>query len=313
MDSSAPKLERKLVTILSADVVGYSKLMAEDEETTLFTFRGHKSIFEREITAHGGRIFNTAGDAILAEYPSAVEGVRCAIKIQMAIREQNANLKFGKPVRFRMGINLGDVIIQGTDLLGDGVNIAARLQAGAEPGGICISGSVFDQIQKKLPTQVQYLGSKTYKNIPDPVRTYAITEEGMRSNTARTENTRFTVTPPPVPSKMEKTGSIINLDLQNTKAAEINIPKEAPTKKIRAVKTKKQEAEIEFDPTVLDEARKPDLIDSQSRDSMRKINLNAKIQMADQPPIRKQDEDEDDEYDEEKGFLSKIVGKIFGK
>ena len=150
-DSPAtPDLERKLATILSADVAAYSRLMAEDEELTLRTFRGHKEVFEKLVELHRGRVFNTAGDAILAEFGSAVEAVRCATEIQAALRTRNDQLPEDRQVRFRIGVNLGDVMVQGQDLLGDGVNVAARLQGAAEPGGVCIAGSVYDQIRNKL-------------------------------------------------------------------------------------------------------------------------------------------------------------------
>src|SRR6266849_6769533 len=160
------KVERKLATILSADVVEYSRLMAEDEEQTVKTFGGHKQIFESLVTLHRGRVFNTAGDAILAEFTSAVEAVRCATEIQAALRTRNDQLPPSRQVRFRIGINLGDVMVQGQDLLGDGVNVAARLQGAAEPGGICLSGSVYDQIRNKLSLSFMSLGEKTFKNIP---------------------------------------------------------------------------------------------------------------------------------------------------
>src|SRR5476651_1301061 len=118
-EPAAPTLERKLVTILSADVAGYSALMAADEEQTLRTFREHSRIFESLVTLHRGRVFNTAGDAILAEFPSAVEAVRCATEIQAALRTRNEHLREEQRMWFRIGINLGDVIIQGGDLLGD--------------------------------------------------------------------------------------------------------------------------------------------------------------------------------------------------
>ena len=121
-------LERRLATILSADVAGYSRLMAEDEEQTLRIFRGHSEVFNKLVTLHRGRVFNTAGDAILAEFGSAVEAVRCATEIQAALRTRNDQLPDDRQVRFRIGVNLGDVMVQGEDLLGDGVNIAARLQ-----------------------------------------------------------------------------------------------------------------------------------------------------------------------------------------
>jgi adenylate cyclase len=167
---------RKLATILAADVAEYSRLMAEDEEGTLKTFGAHKEVFASLVTAHRGRVFNTAGDAILAEFGSAVEAVRCATDIQAALRTRNEQLPPARQVRFRIGVNLGDVMVHGSDLLGDGVNVAARLQAAAEPGGVCVSGSVYDQIVNKLSLSFRSHGEQRYKNIPQPVRTFTITE-----------------------------------------------------------------------------------------------------------------------------------------
>jgi adenylate cyclase len=175
-EGATPPLVRKLATILSADVAEYSRLMAEDEEGTLLTFRGHSEVFTSLVSLHRGRIFNTAGDAILAEFGSAVEAVRCATEIQAALQTRNNPLAENRQVRFRIGVNLGDVMVQGSDLLGDGVNVAARLQTAAEPGGICLSGSVYDQIRNKLSLSFQSLGEKTFKNIPQPVRTFSVTE-----------------------------------------------------------------------------------------------------------------------------------------
>jgi len=173
---SAQFLERKLSTILSADVAEFSRLMGEDEEQTLRVFRGHKKVFESVVAMHNGRIFNTAGDAILAEFPSAVEAVRCATDIQAALRTRNDQLAPNRQVRFRIGINLGDILIQGQDLMGDGVNVAARLQTAAMPGGVCISGTVHDQIRNKLSMSFQSLGEMNFKNISQPVRTFSITD-----------------------------------------------------------------------------------------------------------------------------------------
>ena len=175
-NSGSQILERKLATILSADVAAFSRLMGEDEEQTLKIFRGHKKVFESLVAMHRGRIFNTAGDAILAEFGSAVEAVRCATDIQAALRTRNAQLPPSRQVRFRIGINLGDVMVHGHDLLGDGVNVAARLQTAAEPGGICLSGSVHDQIINKLSLSFQSLGEMNFKNIQQPVRTFTISE-----------------------------------------------------------------------------------------------------------------------------------------
>ena len=185
-------VERRLATILMADVFGYSRMMGENEERTVAVLRGHREIFDQLLKAHRGRVFNTAGDAILAEFPSAVEAVRCATEIQAALRTRNEHLQEAERMWFRIGINLGDVIVQGGDLLGDGVNVAARIQSIADPGGVCISGSVYDQIQNKLTLQIRQLGEKMFKNIAQPVRTFSISDDaampkpiGLRWRTAR--------------------------------------------------------------------------------------------------------------------------------
>jgi class 3 adenylate cyclase/Tfp pilus assembly protein PilE len=175
-NTTVASLERRLATILCADVAGYSNMMGANEEQTVQVFRGHREIFESLVNLHRGRIFNTAGDALLVEFNSAVEAVRCATEIQAALATRNEHLAPGEKMLFRIGINLGDVIVQGGDLLGDGVNVAARIQTGTEPGGIRISGSVYDQIQNKLSLGFKLLGEQTYKNIAKPVRTYAIRE-----------------------------------------------------------------------------------------------------------------------------------------
>jgi class 3 adenylate cyclase len=173
---SRPSLERRLATILVADVFGYSRMMQVNEERTVKIFRGHREIFDELIRQHHGRIFNTAGDAVLAEFPSTVESVRCATEIQTALRTRNEHLPEDQRMWFRIGINLGDVIVQGDDLLGDGVNVAARIQTIAEPGGISISGSVYDQIQNKLTLQFISMGERSFKNIVQPIRTFSIAE-----------------------------------------------------------------------------------------------------------------------------------------
>jgi class 3 adenylate cyclase len=176
-DDSHPEIERRLATILISDVVGYSRMMGENEERTVRTLRGHREIFDGLLKSHRGRVFNTAGDAILAEFPSAVEAVRCATEVQNALRTRNDHLPPEERMWFRIGINLGDVIVQGGDLLGDGVNVAARIQTIAEPGGVCISGSVYDQIQNKLTLQIRQLGEKNFKNIAQPIRTFSIEDD----------------------------------------------------------------------------------------------------------------------------------------
>lgn len=159
-----------------ADVVGYSKMVGENEERTIEVLRGHREVFDEILKLHRGRVFNTAGDAILAEFPSAVDAVRCATEVQAALRTRNDHLSPEQRMVFRIGINLGDVIVQGGDLLGDGVNVAARIQTVADPGGICISGSVYDQIQNKLSLQFRQLGVQNFKNIAQPIRTFSITD-----------------------------------------------------------------------------------------------------------------------------------------
>ena len=195
-DESAPNTEsaplaRRLSTILCADIAGYSQMMGLNEERTVRVFRGHREIFESLVKLHRGRIFNTAGDALLAEFNSAVEAVRCATEIQGALRTRNEHLAPEEKMLFRIGINLGDVIVQGDDLLGDGVNVAARIQTATEPGGICISGSVYDQIQNKLSLDFKLLGDQIYKNIAKPVRTYTITEGAAVTAPARRPSSKM--------------------------------------------------------------------------------------------------------------------------
>jgi class 3 adenylate cyclase len=195
-NESTPKaavapLERRLATILCADVAGYSNMMGANEEQTVQVFRGHREIFESLVNLHRGRIFNTAGDALLVEFNSAVEAVRCATEIQAALGTRNEHLAPGEKMLFRIGINLGDVIVQGGDLLGDGVNVAARIQTATEPGGICISGSVYDQIQNKLSLGFKLLGEQTYKNIVKPVRTYSISEGAAATAPAPRASTKI--------------------------------------------------------------------------------------------------------------------------
>ena len=174
-DPAQPALERRLATILSCDVAGYTRLMGTNEEATVQALRGHRAVFDALLKQHHGRVFNTAGDAILAEFPSAVEAVRCATEIQAALQTRNEHLPAEQKMLFRMGINLGDVVVQDGDLLGDGVNVASRIQTVAEPGGICISGSVYDQIQNKLSLQFKPLGEQQFKNVGQPIRTFTIT------------------------------------------------------------------------------------------------------------------------------------------
>src|SRR5262245_52340980 len=143
---SVSPLKRKLAAILAADAVGYSRLMSTNEEKTLKVLATHRAVIDGIIEFHEGRIVNTAGDSVLAEFASPVEAVRCAVEIQDALKTRNESLPEDQRMLFRVGVNLGDVMIKGEDLLGDGVNVAARLESIAEPGGICVSSSVYDQI-----------------------------------------------------------------------------------------------------------------------------------------------------------------------
>jgi len=166
---------RKLSAILSADAAGYSRLMADDEAATLRSLNDARALFSARIQAHGGRLIDTAGDSVLAEFPSAVEAVDCAVEIQHELAKRNAQLAEHRRMQFRIGINLGDVIEQedGT-IYGDGVNVAARLQQLAEAAGICISGTAFDQVEGKLPLQFKFIGEQQVKNIAKPVRAYRV-------------------------------------------------------------------------------------------------------------------------------------------
>jgi adenylate cyclase len=166
---------RRLAAILAADVVGFSKLIGEDEAGTLAALKEiRKGIVNPVMAAHGGRIFKLMGDGLLAEFPSAVQAVQAAIAMQERLRERNAKETTGKTIEVRIGIHQGDVVIEGTDLLGDGVNIAARLEALAEPGGICISGRVHEDASGKIALNAQDLGEQTLKNISRPVRAYRV-------------------------------------------------------------------------------------------------------------------------------------------
>jgi adenylate cyclase len=166
------KFKRKLTAILSADVKGYSRLMGTDEEATVRTLQEYKEVMASSIQHHRGRIVDAPGDNILAEFASVVDAVQCGVEIQQVLRAKNALLPETRRMEFRIGINLGDVIEEGERIYGDGVNIAARMESLAEAGGICISGSAYEQIENKLPLRYDYLGEHEVKNIAKPVRVY---------------------------------------------------------------------------------------------------------------------------------------------
>lgn len=167
-------MKRKIAAIFAADIAGYSRLVAEDEEETLRRLASYRSVVDDFIAKANGRIFNTAGDAVLAEFPSAVDAVRCAIDIQESLRTRNMAYPPSRQMSFRIGITIGDVVERDGDLLGDGVNIAARLEGLAEVGGICVSRAVHEQVANKLSVQFADIGAQEVKNIPTPVHAYMV-------------------------------------------------------------------------------------------------------------------------------------------
>ena len=171
------EVKRKLIAILSADVKGYSRLMGEDEKGTVRTLNAYKEVMTGLIQHHHGRVVDAPGDNVLAEFASVVDAVECAVEIQKELKTRNAELPENRKMEFRIGVNLGDVIEDGEQILGDGVNIAARLESLSEAGGICISGTVFDQVRNKLELGYDYLGEQTVKNIALPVRVYKVMME----------------------------------------------------------------------------------------------------------------------------------------
>ena len=198
---------RRLAAILAADVVGYSRLMGEDEAGTAKAVREHREAATPVVREFGGRLVKTTGDGVLLEFPSVVAAVECAIAIQKQMVERNAGVPEGKRIFYRMGINLGDVLIEGEDILGDGVNIAARLESIADPGGICVSGSAYDQVRGRVEADFADLGEQSLKNIARPVRAYAL-KTGSAGSTL-----------PPHPIAAEKSGpprlSIVVLPFAN--------------------------------------------------------------------------------------------------
>jgi adenylate cyclase len=166
--------KRKLTAIFSADAVGYSRLMAEDEAATVKTIATYREILTSLIKQHRGRVVDSPGDNMLAEFSSVVDAVQCAVAVQNELQTRNAQLPENRRMEFRIGINLGDVIDEEDRIYGDGVNVAARLEALADPSGICVSKTAFDQIETKLPLGYEFLGEKSVKNIPKPVGAYRV-------------------------------------------------------------------------------------------------------------------------------------------
>jgi adenylate cyclase len=168
---------RKLTAILSADVAGYSRLMQDDEGETVTTLESYKQAFFDLIKQHRGRVVDSPGDNLLAEFGSVVDAVQCAVAVQKEFDLRNAQLPENRRMLFRIGVNLGDVIEEGDRIYGDGVNIAARLESLADPGGICVSKTAFDHIESKLPFGYEFIGEQTVKNIAKPVGAYKVVLE----------------------------------------------------------------------------------------------------------------------------------------
>jgi adenylate cyclase len=175
---SEERVHRRLAAVLAADIAGYSRLMGKDEEGTLAALRAlRREVVDPKIADHRGRIVKTTGDGLLVEFTSVVDAVRCAIEVQREMMKRNTTVPAGRRIEFRMGINVGDIIIEDADLFGDGVNIAARLEALAEPGGICLSAAAHEQVRDRLDITFNDLSEQHLKNIARPVRVYGVAAE----------------------------------------------------------------------------------------------------------------------------------------
>src|ERR1700741_4939535 len=203
---------RRVAAILAADVAGYSRLMGADEEGTHERLKAHRrELVDPKISEHSGRIVKTTGDGMLVEFASVVDAVRCAAELQRAMIDREAGMPEDRRIRFRIGINLGDIIVDGDDIFGDGVNVAARLEALAEPGGICISRMVRDQIRDKLAYAFEDLGEQSVKNIARPVRIYALRPEAVADLSAPTVQAALPISQPAVAPRL----SIVVLPFAN--------------------------------------------------------------------------------------------------
>src|SRR6202790_4258474 len=184
-------VERRLAAVLAADVAGYSRLMGRDEERTLANLKlFRKTLVDPAIAAHRGRIVKTTGDGMLVEFASAVDAARCAVEVQCDMAAQNAAVPQDVRIEFRIGIHVGDIIIDDNDIFGDGVNIAARVENECEPGGVCLSGSAFEQVRGKTSFAFDDLGERSLKNIARPVRLYAARTAAAASGKAPAESTK---------------------------------------------------------------------------------------------------------------------------
>jgi adenylate cyclase len=205
------KVERRLAAIFAADVAGYSRMMSQDEVGTLRTLTAHRQIMDCLITEHGGRVANTAGDSVLAEFPSAVDAVQCAVAIQQTLVEATEDLPEERRLLFRVGVHVGDVMVLGGDLLGDGVNIAARLQSLADPGGICLSEVAYGYVRKTVPLTFNDLGEQHVKNLEEPIRAFAIEQKNNGLEATR-------ISPKPSASRLPEKPSIAVLPFTNMSA-----------------------------------------------------------------------------------------------
>ena len=194
-------MERKLAAIFSTDVKGYSRLMGDDEEATIHTLKTYRAVMTGLIEQHHGRVVDSPGDNMLAEFASAVDAVQGAVAIQHELKTRNAELEAHRQMAFRIGLNVGDVITDEGRLYGDGVNIAARLEGLADPGGICISESVHMQVKNKLPLAFTYQGEQVVKNITDPVRVYRILLNGDAPASSEENKQAEQATALPLPDK----------------------------------------------------------------------------------------------------------------
>ena len=184
MTKPAATVQRRLAAFLCADVAGYTRLMRTDERATLRLLTSHREITDREIAQHGGRIANTAGDSILAEFPNAVDAIQCALTIQDRVADVNESVPEDRRVTFRIGVHVGEAMVRNGDLFGDGVNVAARLENLAPPGAICLSGSAHEYVHRSMPLKFENLGPVLVKNVDAPVQAFLVHPSGQRSKTA---------------------------------------------------------------------------------------------------------------------------------
>jgi adenylate cyclase len=210
---SGNRVERRLAAIVAADIAGYSRLMGLDEVGTARALREHRAVSDALVAKHGGRIVKTTGDGVLLEFPSVVDAVECAVAVQAAMAERNDAVPQELRMLYRIGINLGDILIEGDDILGDGVNVAARLEGIAEPGGISISASAYDQVRDKIAVEFADLGEQSLKNIDRPVRVYAAKLRDHFGPAASVASTSTPANKKPIP--LREKPSIAVLPFQN--------------------------------------------------------------------------------------------------